>query len=210
MKFDGTFEIEDADTETVWTALSDPIMVQNALPGCQCLVHVNDPDDVDFDNLQSKSVEKESDALDPEAIAERAFQEGETYAAVMSISIGSVKPRFDTLVTIEDRDFPKMTASGTGDAGNSSFEMDSGMTLSETETGVAVEWWATVDIVGRIASLGQRLINPAANRIVKRFFSKIEEELRSASESQVETESEKGLVGSVRNRLGISDSEDST
>lgn len=208
MEFEGTFELENADAETVWTALSDPVMVQNALPGCQCLVHVDDPDDVDFDTLQSQAIEDESDSFDPEAIAERAFQEGETYAAVMSISIGAVKPRFDTLVTIDDRDFPTMTASGKGDGGDSSFDMDSGMTLSETDSGVTVEWWATVDIVGRIASLGQRLINPAANRIVKRFFSKIEKELRSTSASRVETERNNGLVGSVRSRLGISDSED--
>ena len=38
MKFSGTFKLNDTTTEEVWLALSDPIMIENALPGCQFLV----------------------------------------------------------------------------------------------------------------------------------------------------------------------------
>ena len=44
MEFDGTFTLEDVSTEEVWLAFSDPVMVKNALPGCQFLVEVGDDD----------------------------------------------------------------------------------------------------------------------------------------------------------------------
>ena len=50
MKFNGTFELEDTTVEEVWLALSDPVLIADALPGCEFLRHV-ESDDVDFDEL---------------------------------------------------------------------------------------------------------------------------------------------------------------
>jgi hypothetical protein len=53
------------------------------------------------------------------------------------------------------------------------------MELSETDDGgVAVEWWSEADVFGRIAQMGQRVINPVANRVVKRFFNDIQSQLQ--------------------------------
>jgi carbon monoxide dehydrogenase subunit G len=55
--------------------------------------------------------------------------------------------------------------------------MDSGMTLVETDDGVDVEWWTEADVFGRVAQMGQRVINPVANRVVGRFFKQVQKQL---------------------------------
>jgi carbon monoxide dehydrogenase subunit G len=178
MEFSGTFELEDTTVDEVWLALSDPVLVRNALPGCEFLIPVAD-EEPDFDALREEAADRDEEpTADPETIMERAFEEGNRYAAVMEISVGPVNPTFETVVMIDNRDYPSMRASGEGSAGNSSFEMDSGMELTETDDGVAVEWDAEADIFGKIASMGQRVVNPVANKVVERFFSSIQEELR--------------------------------
>jgi hypothetical protein len=200
MEFNGTFELEGATTEEVWLALSDPIMVKNALPGCQFLLEVED-ETPDWDALreQAEAAGEDPPTL-PEAsvedVAERAFEEGKSYAALMEIGVGSVNPSFETIVTITEREFPVMNATGQGSASNSSFEMESGMTLEETDDGVAVEWWTEADVFGRVAQMGQRVINPVANRVVNRFFSKIEDQLTEVGE-----ESGSGLRDRIRDML---------
>jgi carbon monoxide dehydrogenase subunit G len=178
MEFSGTFELEDTTTEEVWLALSDPVMVEHALPGCEFLVEVEDTNP-DFDSLreeyEGRDVEPTSD---PEVIAERAFEEGSHYAGIVGISIGPVNPTFETVVSIDERDQPYMEASGEGSAGDSSFEMTSWMELTDADDGIGVEWQTEADVFGRIAQMGQRVINPAANQVVKRFFSSIQEEIR--------------------------------
>lgn len=200
MRFNGTFELEDATTEEVWLALSDPVMVKHALPGCQFLLPV-DGDDVDWAELRERAEAAGEDPptlpeADVETVAERAFEEGGQYAALMELGVGSVNPTFETIVTITEREFPEMYASGEGSASNSSFEMESGMTLSETDDGVAVEWWTEADVFGRVAQMGQRVMNPVANRVVNRFFSSIEEELTDIGE-----EDSAGLRDRVRDLL---------
>jgi carbon monoxide dehydrogenase subunit G len=181
VEFSGTFELEDTTTEEVWLALSDPVMIEHALPGCKFLVEVEE-ENPDFDALREEHEGREVEPTsDPEVIAERAFEEGNRYAGVIQIGIGPVNPTFETVVTIDERDQPYMEASGEGSAGDSSFEMTSWMDLSDTDDGVAVEWHTEADVFGRIAQMGQRVINPAANQVVKRFFSSIQDEIRERS-----------------------------
>lgn len=195
MNFDGTFEIEDVTTEEAWIGLSDPVLIEEALPGCEFLIAV-DEGDVDFDELRERAGGETPSTLpdaDPEDVAERAFEEGGRYAALVEIGVGSVKPSFETVITIDHREFPDMSASGEGNASNSSFKLDAGMHLAETDDGVAVEWEAHTDVFGRIAQMGQRLINPVANRVVNQFFGNVESQLRGV---------EMDDSGSLRDRLG--------
>ncbi|MFB6096147.1 MAG: CoxG family protein [Haloferacaceae archaeon] len=196
MQFNGTFELEGASTEEVWLALSDPYMVKHALPGCQFLLEV-EGEEADWEELRERAAAAGEDPetlpdADPEDVAARAFEEGGRYAALMELSVGSVSPSFETVVTITEREYPVMNATGEGSAANSSFEMDSGMTLSETDDGVAVEWWTEADVFGRIAQMGQRVLNPVANRVVNRFFGNIEDELQGISDED---------SGGLRNRI---------
>jgi carbon monoxide dehydrogenase subunit G len=186
MEFNDTFTLEDVTMEEVWMALSDPEMIKEALPGCQFLVEVED-DDPDFDALLAEANEDDEEVpilpdADPEVVADRTFKEGSKYAAVMQLSVGSVKPTFETVVTIEEREFPEMRSSGKGSASDSSFEMDAGMTLRETEDGVEVDWWAETSVFGRIANMGQRVISPVANRVINRFFKKVQKQLQDVGD----------------------------
>lgn len=206
MQFSGTFELEDTTREEVWLALSDPVLIKNALPGCQFLVEV-DEENPDFDALRETAEGMEWEvSLDPDVVAERAFEAGNRYAALMEISVGSVSPSFETIVTIDEREFPDMHASGEGEASNSSFEMDSGMHLEETENGVGVEWWTEADVFGRIAQMGQRVMNPVANQVVKRFFGRIQDqvaEMGADEESPGADSDGSGLTDRIRDRMGI-------
>lgn len=201
MEFNGTFELDGVTVEEAWMALSDPILVQQALPGCQFLTQVDDPESVDFDALAEEAVPADElppvlPEADPETVAERAFEAGETYAAVMEVGVGSVKPTFRTLVTIDSREFPEMVASGEGSASNSSFEMRSGMTMSESDDGVTVEWWAESDVFGRVAQMGQRVLNPVANQVVNRFFKQVQNQLADLSDQE-----DSGLRDRIRSLL---------
>jgi carbon monoxide dehydrogenase subunit G len=211
MQFDGTFELEETTQEEVWLALSDPVLVRNALPGCEFLVEVED-EDPDFDELREQAADRDWEtSMDPDVVAERSFEEGGHYAALMEISVGSVSPSFETVVTIAEREFPDMLAEGQGESGNSSFEMQSGMHLAETDDGVGVEWETEADVFGRIAQMGQRVINPVANRVVKRFFQRVQDQVEAMGEEEPPTEAEaadaeagsSGFSGRIRDRMGI-------
>lgn len=187
MNFEGSFEIEDVTIEEVWLALSDPHTIEMALPGCEFLVEV-DEGDVDFEMLREQTAERENGPAllpeaDPEAIAERAFEEGARYATLLELSVGSVKPSFESEVVITERDFPRMSAAGEGSAANSSFELSAWMELEETQSGVVVEWAAEADVFGRIAQFGSRIINPVATRIVNRFFDTVADQLKTVGDS---------------------------
>lgn len=196
MEFSGTFELEETTVDEVWLALSDPVLIEQSLPGCQFLVRVEDPDP-DFDELREELSDREVELTgDPEVIAERAFEEGGHYAALMQISVGPVNPTFETVVTIDHREYPEMSASGEGSSGDSSFEMSSSMALSESEDGVAVEWETQADVFGRVAQMGQRVINPVANRVVNRFFKQVESQL-----SDVGDDDDGGLRDRIRNLI---------
>jgi carbon monoxide dehydrogenase subunit G len=187
VEFDGTFTVEDVSSEEVWLSLSDPYMIKQSLPGCQFLSKVEDPDDVDFEELREAEPDEDPPIL-PEAdlddVTARGFEEGEHYAALLELKVGAVKPSFRTVVTIDRWDYPEGGASGEGDATGSSFEMDSSMEVAGHDEGVDIDWHAEADVFGRIAQMGQRVINPVADRVVGRFFGDIEDRLTEVADDE--------------------------
>lgn len=201
MEFDGTFTIDDVSMEEVWLALSDPYMIKQSLPGCQFLTEVDDQDDVDFEALREEEPEEDPPLLleaDPDDVAARSFEEGKHYASLMEVSVGTVSPSFRVVVTMDEWDFPNGGASGEGNASGSSFEMNSSMKLTEHDDGVDIEWHAEADVFGRIAQMGQRVINPVADRVVSRFFTNIESQLTDVAEADDESG---GLTNRVRDLI---------
>ncbi|RLM94680.1 carbon monoxide dehydrogenase [Halobellus sp. Atlit-38R] len=198
MEFDGEFELDGVPPEKAWIVLSDPMAVRDSLKGCQYITPMDD--DFNFDEYEAEEdVEMLPDA-DPEVVADRAFVAGQKYAALMQVGVGSVKPRFETTVTIDERDDEgfEMLASGGGDASGSSFSMNSGMKIHELDGGEGsrIEWWTEADISGRIAQLGSRVINPVANKIVNNFFGSIEQQM-----TDVDEETNTGVTDRLRNML---------
>ena len=198
MEFDGEFELEDVPPEQAWIVLSDPIAVRNSLSGCRYITPKDDA--FSFDDYEPDEDAETLPEADPEAVVERAFREGQEYAALMQVGVGSVKPRFETTVTIEERDEEdfEMIASGGGDASGSSFSMESGMEIHELEDGDGsrIEWWAEADISGRIAQLGSRVIDPVATKIVNNFFGSIEQQM-----TDVDEETDSSVTDRIRNML---------
>jgi hypothetical protein len=183
MEFSGEFELDGVSPEDAWIVLSDPIAVRDALKGCRYITKIED-DEFNFDDYEpDEDVETLPDA-DPEAVAARAFEAGGVYAALMQVGVGSVKPRFETRVTIEERAFPRMVATGGGDASGSSFEMESWMEIEETDDGSIVRWGTEADVAGRIAQLGGRVMNPVADKIVSNFFGNIQQQMTGFEESE--------------------------
>lgn len=202
MDFEGTFTLEDRTMEEVWLGLSDPVLIRNSLPGCQFLLEVED-ESPDFDELRDRAADIDDEDVDlsPEAVAERAFEEEARYVALMEISIGPVSPSFETTVEIVHREFPEMRAEGEGSASNSSFDVEAGMKLSQDGDDVVVEWWAEADVFGRIAQMGQRMINPVANRVIKQFFNSVQNQLDGLNTEA--SSSSGGLTGSIKSKLGM-------
>ncbi|MCU4926877.1 SRPBCC domain-containing protein [Halobacteria archaeon AArc-dxtr1] len=197
MEFDGEFELEAVAPEKAWVVLSDPIAVRDALKGCAYITPKDD--EFSFDDYEPDEDAETLPEADPEAVAERAFEEGQEYAALMQVGVGSVKPRFETTVTIQERDDEDylMTATGSGDAGGSSFSMESGMQIHPLDDGEGsrIEWWTEADISGRIAQLGSRVIQPVANKIVGNFFSNIEQQMTDVEET------DSGITDRIRGML---------
>lgn len=198
MRFDGEFELEDVPPEKAWIVLSDPVAIAKSLKGCRYITPMDD--DFSFDDYEPPADQQTLPDADPEGVAERAFVEGQRYAALMQVGVGSVKPRFETTVTIEERDDEnfRMTATGGGDASGSSFSMESGMTIHPSEDGAGsrIEWWTEADVSGRIAQMGQRVMNPVANKIVNNFFGNIEQQM-----TDVDAETSTGVTDRIRKML---------
>ncbi len=198
MEFDGEFELEEVPPEKAWIVLSDPVAVRNSLKGCTYITPMDD--DFSFDDYEADEDLETLPEADAEDVAERAFVEGREYAALMQVGVGSVKPRFETSVTIQERDEEEfiMAATGSGTASGSSFSMDSGMQIYPLEDGEGsrIEWWTEADISGRIAQLGSRVIEPVANKIVGNFFSDIEQQM-----SDVDEETDSGITDRIRGML---------
>lgn len=198
MEFDGEFELDGVPPEKAWIVLSDPMAVRDSLKGCRYITPMDD--DFNFDEYEAEEDVEMLPEADPDDIADRAFVTGQKYAALMQVGVGSVKPRFETTVTIEDRDDEnfEMTASGGGDSSSSSFSMNSGMRIHESEDGEGsrIEWWTEADVSGRIAQLGSRVINPVADKIVNNFFSNIEQQM-----TDVDEETNSGVTDKLRSML---------
>jgi carbon monoxide dehydrogenase subunit G len=176
--------------------LSDPIAVRNSLKGCKYITPMTD--EFSFDDYEPEADVPTLPEADPDDVVERAFKEGVTYAALMQVGVGSVKPRFESKIDItkRDNDTHRMDASGSGSASSSTFEMNSWMKIDETESGALVKWGAETDISGRIAQLGGRVINPVADKIVNNFFSSIEKQMQG-----VEAEDTGGVASRLRNMI---------
>jgi carbon monoxide dehydrogenase subunit G len=195
MEFSGEFELDGVSPEDAWVTLSDPVAIRDALKGCRYITPKTD--DFSFDEYEPDEDLETLPEADPDDVAERAFVAGTTYAALMQVGVGSVKPRFETQVTIESRDGEnfEMVATGSGDASSSTFEMESWMDIDEAEDGALVQWGAEADVSGRIAQLGGRVIDPVADKIVNNFFSAIEDQMTEVEES------EGGVTARLRNML---------
>ena len=111
-----------------------------------------------------------------EVIGENEFQ------AVATNRIGPVKARFKGKVRLSDLDPPRSyKLSGEGDGGIAGFAKG-GVTveLSEREEGTCLKYNVEAQIGGKLAQLGQRLINGTAKKLADEFFVRFAEAVKQS------------------------------
>jgi carbon monoxide dehydrogenase subunit G len=143
MDFKGKYSIP-ARPAAVWSALHDPEMLAAAIPGCE-------------------AVEK----LSPTEFRARAV-----------VKVGPVKARFDGKVELRELEPPAGVAhalllKGEGQGGAAGFARgESQVRLSAEGEGTLLEYDAKAIVGGRLAQVGQRLIDGAAKALADEFFAK--------------------------------------
>ena len=99
--------------------------------------------------------------------AENEFQ------AVATIKVGPVKARWKGKVRLSDLDPPNSyRISGEGEGGVAGFAKgDAKVALTDKDGGTLLAYDVEAQIGGKLAQLGQRLINGAAKKLADEFFS---------------------------------------
>jgi hypothetical protein len=143
MDFKGKYRIP-APPAAVWSALHDPEMLAASIPGCE-------------------AVEK----LSPTEFKARA-----------TVKIGPVKARFEGKVELRELEPPAgiahaMMLKGEGQGGAAGFARgESQVNISAEGEGSLLEYDAKAIVGGRLAQVGQRLIDGAAKMLADEFFAK--------------------------------------
>ena len=96
------------------------------------------------------------------------------FLAVATNKIGPVKARFKGKVRLTDLDPPNgYKISGEGDGGVAGFAKGgASVNLTDKDGGTLLTYNAEAQIGGKLAQLGQRLINGAAKKLADDFFKK--------------------------------------
>jgi carbon monoxide dehydrogenase subunit G len=123
--------------------------------------------------------------LDPKVLAkalpggDQLERVGENdYKAAMSVRVGPVQGRFEGKVTLTDvveHQGYRMKVSGTGAPGFLNGE--GSLALTENEEGTLLTYTGDVQIGGRIASVGQRLIDSTAKSIIRTGLKALDDQL---------------------------------
>src|ERR1700722_5107253 len=95
------------------------------------------------------------------------------FQAVAISKIGPVKARFEGSVHLTDLDPPNgYKISGEGDGGVAGFAKGgASVTLTEKDGGTLLTYNVEAQIGGKLAQLGQRLVNGAAKKMADEFFA---------------------------------------
>ncbi len=96
------------------------------------------------------------------------------FQAVVTTKIGPVKTKFKGKVTLSDLDPPNgYRISGQGDGGVAGFAKGGAtIKLSPKDGGTLLSYTVEAQIGGKLAQLGQRLVNGAAKKLADDFFKK--------------------------------------
>jgi carbon monoxide dehydrogenase subunit G len=140
-----------APVQTVWAALNDPAFLKDCIPGCETI----DPD------------------------GENA------YRIAVAARIGPVAAKFNGRMQLSDIDPPKgYTLSFEGQGGAAGFAKGSAkVELAPAENGAAMTLSYTVNaqVGGKIAQIGSRLVDGAAQKLADDFFARFSEKVAATA-----------------------------
>ena len=103
------------------------------------------------------------------------------FQAVASIKVGPVKARWKGKVRLSDLDPPNgYKISGEGEGGVAGFAKGGAtVALSDKDGGTLMTYNVDAQIGGKLAQLGQRLINGAAKKMAADFFARFAEAVKA-------------------------------
>jgi carbon monoxide dehydrogenase subunit G len=105
--------------------------------------------------------------------------DGNKYNAKLSAGVGAIKGVFTATIALENINPPEhytLVVEGKGQPG---FVKGTGeLNFVEAEGGTSVQYSAEVNIGGLLASVGQRMIQSAANMLAGKFFACLEAEAK--------------------------------
>jgi carbon monoxide dehydrogenase subunit G len=105
------------------------------------------------------------------------------FQAVAKMKVGPVSARFKGRVTLSDFDPPNSyKIAGEGEGGVAGFAKGGAtVNLQDKDGGTLLIYNVEAQIGGKLAQLGQRLINGAAKKLADEFFAKFAEAVKDAS-----------------------------
>jgi carbon monoxide dehydrogenase subunit G len=100
------------------------------------------------------------------------------FIAVVRAGISFIKGDFSLHFTTKEKERPshaKLVARGSGIG--STVDLETTIDLSVSGTGTSMKWTAEARVGGRIASVGQRLLDGQAEKIIKELFGCLQKQL---------------------------------
>ena len=99
--------------------------------------------------------------------------------ALVVVKFGPMKASFTSEVELDPSQGPSVfTLSGKGDAGVAGFASGGAdVKIEENVDGTLLNYTVTLDISGKLAQIGGRLIEGTSKRLAKKFFANFEEAL---------------------------------
>ena len=102
------------------------------------------------------------------------------FKATAKVGIGFISARFNVNMEFAEVDAPNAaTIKAHGQAPGSAVDADARMQLSDADGGTRMDWSAEVNIAGTIASVGARLIEGTANKMIGQTFDCMKSKLES-------------------------------
>jgi carbon monoxide dehydrogenase subunit G len=103
------------------------------------------------------------------------------------LGLGGLRMSIDFEKTEErEPEFAKLHAKGNGVG--AIMNMDTSFNLSEAEGGTNMRWEADVHILGPVASMGQRVLQPIVNQQVSHVLAALDAQVQEASASAASSE----------------------
>ncbi len=104
------------------------------------------------------------------------------FKATAKVGVGFISARFVVNLEFVDLDAPNAaTIKAHGQAPGSAVDADARMELSDADSGgTTMDWSAEVNIAGTIASVGARLIEGTANKMISQTFDCMRTKLEAA------------------------------
>lgn len=140
-----------APVARVWELINDPIVLAACIPGCETLT----------------------------------AQSSTEMTATVALKVGPIKARFEGAVTLEDMVVHRSyRICGEGRGGIAGFAKGEALVqLEAAEAGAATRllYEARVDIGGKLAQLGSRMLVSTANKLTAQFFDALAQKIAGAS-----------------------------